>query len=51
MQISASNISSLVNGVMANGKGPKIWYEVNMYRIRRKPNLNFGNKYAYWDCS
>ncbi len=40
-------ISSLVNRVMSNGKGPKIWYEGNMYRIRKKPNPSTGVKYAY----
>jgi hypothetical protein len=42
---------SLVNRVMSNGKGPKIWYEGNMYRIRKKPNPSTGVKYAYWDCA
>jgi len=39
-------ISSLINKMMSNGKGPKIWYEDNLYRIRKKPNLSAGVKYV-----
>jgi hypothetical protein len=30
---------SLVNRVMSTGKGAKIWFEGNMFCIRKKPNL------------
>ena len=42
---------SLLNRVMSTGKGAKIWFEGNMFCIRKKPNLLKGVKYAYWDCA
>ena len=36
---------------MSNGRGPKIWYDGNLYTIRKKINKENGVKFAYWDCA
>ncbi len=47
----SSGSSGSVNRVMAVGKGAKIWFEGNVYSLRKKPNPDKGIKYAYWDCA
>ncbi len=40
-----------VNRIIIKPKGPKIWYEGNLFGIRKRPNLVKGIKFAYWCCS
>ncbi len=40
-----------VNRIILITKGTKIWYEWNLFGIRKRPNLSNGIKAAYWSCS
>ncbi len=43
--------SQNVNRIIPKTKGTKIWYEENLFGIRKRPNLSKGIKAAYWSCS
>ena len=51
MASTSSGASNVLNRVFSHGKGAKIWFEGNMFTIRKKPNLSRGVKFAYWDCA
>lgn len=42
---------SYIKRIIANKKGPKLWYGNNLFRLRKKPDVSKGIKFAYWNCT